>query len=180
MTERYGEGPIQVRRYDSRWPAMFETERGRLAAVLGSVATTIEHVGSTAVPGMAAKPIIDILVTVDSLAGSRAACITALDAIGYTHLAAYESWLPEEMLFRQIQGGRWTHHVHVTEMGSARWQEFVLVRDYLRRDMGARRAYARLKRRLAEQFGDDIEGYRAAKRPFLRDLLERARHGDGW
>jgi GrpB-like predicted nucleotidyltransferase (UPF0157 family) len=178
--ERYGGGPIVIADYDPAWPTMFETERGRIERALGSTVTAIEHVGSTAVPGLAAKPIIDILAGVANLEAARPICVAVLTGLGYTHMAAYEAWLPGEMLFRKIEGGRWTHHVHVTERLGPRWQEFVLIRDYLRRDPVSAQAYCELKRELATTFGDDIHGFREAKRPFLEELMARARarHGE--
>jgi GrpB-like predicted nucleotidyltransferase (UPF0157 family) len=171
--ERYP-GPIVIRDYDPSWPAQFEAERARVSGALGSIVVTIEHVGSTAVPGLAAKPIIDLLAGVESLPAARER-VGAMRAIGYTHMAEYEAWLPDEMLFRKGPPGPWTHHVHVMEPASARWDEFVLVRDHLRAHPDTAAAYAELKRALALRFGDDIEGFRAAKRPFLADVLRRAR-----
>ena len=153
--------------------------RSRIQRVLGSTASTIEHVGSTAVPGLPAKPIIDMLVGVANLESARPICIAGLTGLGYTHMAAYEAWLPGEMLFRKAAAdGRWTHHVHVTERVGPRWEEFVLTRDYLRRDPAAAREYADLKKALATRFGDDIQGFREAKRPFLEKLMVRARHDE--
>lgn len=173
--ERYGGGCIVLAAYDPAWPGQFERERERLAAVLGSVALEIEHVGSTAVPGLAAKPIIDILLTVRSLPDARQDCLEALPALGYLYLRDYEAWLPNEMLFRKAVSGPWTHHLHVMEPSSPRWEELILIRDYLRRHPDIAGAYGQLKRALALVFGEDIAGYREAKRPFLQEILARAR-----
>jgi len=99
--ERYGGGPIVIRDYDPTWPAEFERERARLRTALGSLVTSIEHVGSTAVPGLAAKPIIDVLVGVHSLRLARSLSIEPLQSLGYAYMAEYEAWLPGEMLFRK-------------------------------------------------------------------------------
>jgi GrpB-like predicted nucleotidyltransferase (UPF0157 family) len=173
--ERYGGGKIVICDFDPEWPALFEQERERVAEVLGSVAIAIEHVGSTAVLGLAAKPIIDLLVTVRSLPDARSACIEAVEPLGYRYLREYEAWLPDEMLFRKIVSGAWTHHLHVTEPSSPRWEEYVLLRDYLRRHREMADAYGDLKRALALVFEDDIAGYRDAKRPFVQALLRKAR-----
>lgn len=172
--ERYGAGPIVIREYDPEWPARFVEERSRLVAILGSVAARVEHVGSTAVPGMAAKPIIDLLVGVDSLPHARISCLPKLQAVGYTYLPQYESWLPGEMLFRKGTPA-WTHHVHVLETASAAWDDYILLRDFLRRRADVAGAYADLKRALALVFEDDIAGYRDAKRQFVKALVEKAR-----
>jgi GrpB-like predicted nucleotidyltransferase (UPF0157 family) len=173
--ERYGGGRIVVRDYDPTWPAMFEQERERVHGVLGSLVITIEHVGSTAVPGLGAKPIIDLLAGVRSLSEARSLCIEPLGRLGYTHMAEYESWLPDEMLFRKGVPGPWTHHLHVMEPSSPRWEEFILIRDYLRGHPDIAGAYANVKKGLALVFDEDIAGYRNAKGEFLRAVLTRAR-----
>lgn len=174
-TERYGGGPIVVCDYDPAWPAMFERERVRLDGALGPMVVAVEHVGSTAVPGLAAKPIIDVLVGVRSLPEARDRAVQPLRALGYIYMAEYESWLPGEMLFRKGTPGPWTHHVHVMEPGGTRWEELVLIRDYLRRRPEVASAYGDLKRALAVVFEEDIAGYRDAKRPFLQAVPAKAR-----
>ena len=173
--ERYGGGRIKICDYDPTWPAEFEQERARLHSVLASIVTTIEHVGSTAVPGLAAKPIIDMLVGVHSLSEARVHSIEALAALGYAYMADYESWLPGEMLFRKGPPGPWTHHAHVMERSSPRWEELMSVRDYLRAHHDVATAYGELKKALAVVFQDDIAGFRDAKRPFLQAVMARAR-----
>ena len=173
--ERYGAGSIVVRDYDPKWAAMFEEERARVHGALGAVVTSIEHVGSTSVPGLAAKPIIDLLVGVRDLAEARGACLEPLRALGYTYVPEYETWLPGELFFRKGVPGPWTHHVHVMEPANPRWQDFVLFRDYLRAQPPIAQAYASLKRALATVFGDDIAGFRTAKAPFVQAVMAKAR-----
>jgi GrpB-like predicted nucleotidyltransferase (UPF0157 family) len=153
---------------------MFEQERSRLLDALGSDVITIEHIGSTAVPGLAAKPIIDLLVGVHSLAEARSSCVEPLQALGYTSMAEYESWLPGEMLFRKGMHGAWTHHAHLLEPSSPRWDEYTQLRDYLRHHPEIAAAYANFKKALALVFGDDITGYRDAKRPFVQAVIAQA------
>jgi GrpB-like predicted nucleotidyltransferase (UPF0157 family) len=131
--ERYGAGRIVVCDYDPVWAAMFDQERTQVQDALGSLVVTVEHVGSTAVPGLAAKPIIDLLVEVRSLPQARSCCIEPLQALRYTHMVEYEAWLPDEMLFRKGLPGPWTHHLHLMEASSPRWEEHILIRDCLRR-----------------------------------------------
>ena len=173
--ERYGGGAIIVRNYDPEWPRLFEEERARVQAALGSVVSAVEHVGSTAVPGLAAKPIIDILVGVESLSTARASCVEPLAALGYTYVAEYESWLPGELFFRKGIPGPWTHHAHVMERENPRWSGLILFRDYLRRHLEVARAYATLKEALALVFEDDIGGFRNGKAPFVQAVMEKAR-----
>src|SRR5437016_2759648 len=103
--ERYGGGPIVVSDYDPAWSAMFEQERGSLHAALGPLVLRIEHIGSTAVPGLAAKPIIDLQASVPSLAEAQSRCVEPLQALGYTYLPQYEAWLPGELFFRKALAG---------------------------------------------------------------------------
>jgi len=175
--ERYGAGRIVVCDYDPTWPAMFEQERAQVQDALGAMVVTVEHVGSTAVPGLAAKPVIDLLVGVRSLPEARSRCVEPLRALRYAHVVEAEAWLPGEMLFRKGLPGPWTHHLHLMECSSPRWEEFVVVRDHLRRHPEVASAYADLKKALALVFGDDIAGYRSAKGPFLQALLAKARAG---
>jgi GrpB-like predicted nucleotidyltransferase (UPF0157 family) len=173
--ERYGGGAIVVRDYDLEWPRMFEQERARLQGVLGSVVTAVEHVGSTAVPGLSAKPIIDLLVGVESLTTVRASCVERLEGLGYTYVPEYESWLPGELFFRKGVPGPWTHHAHVMERANPRWSHLILFRDYLRHHPEVARAYGSLKKALALVFEDDIGGFRQGKAPFVEAVMAKAR-----
>ena len=98
--ERYGGGAIEVRDYDPKWPVLFDEECQRLRGVFGPT-VTIEHIGSTSVPGLAAKPIIDLLIGVRSLAEAKSACIEPLLALRYTYIPEYETWLPDGLFFRK-------------------------------------------------------------------------------
>jgi GrpB-like predicted nucleotidyltransferase (UPF0157 family) len=173
--ERYSGGAILIQDYDPRWPAMFADEWAHIAVALGSVLVTVEHVGSTAVPGLAAKPIIDLLVGVRSLTQARSTCVAPLQQLGYVYLPEYESWLPEELFFRQGPPGPWTHHVHLMEPTAVRWGEQLLFRDYLRAHPEVAQEYGQLKQALAAAVGDDVVGFRAGKRPFIQAVLAKAR-----
>src|SRR4051794_20288642 len=173
--ERYGGGAIVIADYDPAWPAQFEQERAEVLARLGSLVVAIEHVGSTAVPGLAAKPIIDLLVGVHSLTEARSRGIEKLQGAGYTFMPEYRSWLPDELFFRKGPPGPWTHHLHVMEPSNSGWERRLLFRDHLRAHPEAARAYAALKRTLAASFKDDIAAYRTAKDTFVRDAIAKAR-----
>src|SRR6185369_14686975 len=108
--EKYGAGSIVVADYDPNWPTLFEQERSRIEKALGSLAVAIEHVGSTAVPGLPSKPIIDLLVGVPNLEEAKEPCIEAIEELGYVYIPDYASWLPGELFFRQGPPGPWTHH----------------------------------------------------------------------
>jgi GrpB-like predicted nucleotidyltransferase (UPF0157 family) len=171
--EKYGGGAIEVRDYDPKWPVLFDEECSRLGSVFGP-AVTIEHVGSTSVPGLAAKPIIDLLVGVASLAEAKSVCMGPLLALGYTYISEYEAWLPGELFFRKGMPGPWTHHAHVMEISHPRRQELLLFRDYLRAHPETASAYGSLKKSLALAFGDDIAGYRNAKAQFIGTVMSKA------
>ena len=172
--ERYGAGAIVVTDYDPAWPAMFEAERAKLSAALGPLVVVIEHVGSTAVPGLAAKPIIDLLVGVRSLDEAERRCIEPLAAIGYAFVAEYRAWLPDELFFRKGVAGPWTHHVHMMQPSGPGWERRLVFRDYLRAHPDAAEAYANLKRKLAARFKDDIASYRNGKDAFVEDVMAKA------
>jgi GrpB-like predicted nucleotidyltransferase (UPF0157 family) len=177
--ERYGGGEIVICDYDPAWPVRFAEERDRLLKAIGHAHITIEHIGSTAVPGMAAKPIIDLLLVVVSLREARQALPVPLADLGYRQMVEYEAWLPDELLFRRGMPGPWTHHVHVVEPHSKPWNEYVAIRDYLRCHKDVAAAYGNLKKSLAVVFGDDIAGFREGKGPFLKAVMAKADRDQG-
>ena len=160
---------IEVAAYDERWPVRFAERRKRLAAALGMVAVRIEHVGSTAVPGLAAKPIIDIQVSVADTE-DEAAYRSAIESTGL-QLRLRE---PGRRYFRPPADRPRDVHVHVCEAGSAWELEHLLFRDYLRAQPAARLAYAELKRDLAGRYPDDRLAYTDAKSAFTLDALDDA------
>ena len=159
---------IRIVAYDSRWPQRFAEERTLLEEAIGPwVASGIHHVGSTAVPGLEAKPIIDILVGVDDLAQSRR-CIEPLAGLGYL----YAPYLAEEMhWFCKPHPSRRTHHLHLVPEGSRRHRDEFAFRDLLRTDSRVAVEYAALKRKLASEFPHDRDSYTEAKSAFIRDVL---------
>ena len=153
---------------------MFRAERTHLATVSAGTEAVIEHVGSTAVPGLGAKPIVDIMVGVDTLSQAEAR-IEQLRANGYQYVPEYEALLPERRYFRKYVGGRKTHHLHCVVRSSGLWVEHLAFRDYLRATPSAAGAYNDLKRRLADKHGADHRAYSEAKTSFIADALSRAR-----
>jgi GrpB-like predicted nucleotidyltransferase (UPF0157 family) len=161
--------PIRIVAYEPEWPTRFEEERGKLEEAIGEwVVGGIHHVGSTAVPGLEAKPIIDILVGVRGLDESRA-CFEPLARLGYM----YAPYLSEEMhWFCKPHPSRRTHHLHLVPVGSKRYEEELAFRDRLREDPALAGEYAALKRRLAARFKNDREDYTDAKAGFIEQALE--------
>ncbi len=165
-------GPVEIAEYDPAWPALFERERGLIVGVLGDLADAIEHVGSTAVLGLGAKPVIDIMIAVRTLAeGER--CVRPLERLGYEYKG--EMGIPGRLYFRKPTDGIRTHQIHMVELGSDVWQRTILFRDYLRRQPREAQAYYELKLRLAAKFRTDREGYTEAKTEFIEAALARAR-----
>lgn len=156
--------------HDPAWSQQFRIEAAALESTIGSWVTGgIHHVGSTAVPGLAAKPIIDILVGVESLEASRP-CIDLLAPLQYVHAP----YLPEVMhWFCKPDPSRRTHHLHLVPTGSARYLDELAFRDRLRADPERAQAYAHLKRELAARFRDDREAYTAGKAAFVRAVIAR-------
>jgi GrpB-like predicted nucleotidyltransferase (UPF0157 family) len=160
---------IQVVDYDPTWPLTFETLRARISEVLGNTAIAVEHVGSTSVPGLAAKPIVDIDVILPSRAELPAA-VEKLATLGYVHQGdlgildreAFSSpaHLPE-------------HHLYACIQGSVALANHLAIRDHMRRNPRTVAAYSQLKKKLAAQFPMDRDRYGAAKTAFLLDVLAR-------
>jgi GrpB-like predicted nucleotidyltransferase (UPF0157 family) len=161
-------GPIEVVEHDPRWAQTFAHERDRLAAVLGGLALAIEHVGSTAVPGLAAKPVLDILVGV-ARTPLPEGTLLALGALGYQYRG--DSGVPGKQYFRTNPR---TRHLHVVGFGGEDWVRTLAFRDYLRAHPAAVQEYAALKRELARLHRDHRTRYLAGKAAFIRSVLERA------
>ncbi len=166
---------LEVVPYDPAWPARFAAERGRIAAALGPLALRIDHNGSTAVPGLAAKPVIDIQVSVAALA-PLAPFAEPLAAIGYAHVPhADDAFCP---FFHRPETWPHTHHVHIVASGGTEERRTLAFRDYLRAHPEALAVYASLKRDVAGRFGGDSfesrNAYAAAKGAFIEDAIRRA------
>ena len=169
--DRLTEEPIRIARSDAAWPARFEADRLLLAEAIGQWSIGgIHHVGSTAVPGLDAKPVIDILVGVADLDSSRA-CFEPLARLGYLY-APYR--VHEMHWFCKPDPTRRTHHLHLVPTDSQRFRDELAFRDQLRSYPDVAADYARLKRRLAAEFEHDREAYTRAKGDFIRAALDRA------
>lgn len=171
-TDRRMHASILIEPYSEEWPRRFAEERALLEGALHPwLAGPIEHVGSTAVPGLAAKPVIDIMAGVHSLEASRPA-LAALEPLGYLH-APYRA---EVMHWLCKPGAEVrTHHLHLVPVGSSRWNDAIAFRDRLRSDRALADAYAALKRDLARKHPNDREAYTEAKRPFIEMVLSAGR-----
>ena len=168
--------------YNPQWPAQFAEEAVRLQSALGDSVVAVEHFGSTAVPGLSAKPIIDLLVAVRSLPEARQCAVPALEALGYAYWPADPA--PDRLFF--VKGlppnGPRTHHVHIVEpsvshdprLGEFSFTDRLLFRDYLRAHPEEAERYAALKRDLAAQFSEDREAYTNGKTDYIYGVMQKA------
>ncbi|MBI3743035.1 MAG: GrpB family protein [Chloroflexi bacterium] len=163
--------------YDAIWAGIFRFERRRIREALLPWVQEIEHIGSTSVAGLAAKPIIDILVGLRRLEDARE-CIPRMEALGY-------EYVPESKLHRPLEGrqffrrvdekGLRSHHVHIVAVTSEFWEREILFRDYLRWHPHVARQYEQLKRDLAVRFRTDRDAYTDGKSAFIRTVQDMAR-----
>jgi GrpB-like predicted nucleotidyltransferase (UPF0157 family) len=165
--------PVRVVDYDPRWPQLYAEEEKRLRAAIGRHLLALEHAGSTSVPGLAAKPTIDILAGVRSLDEAQA-CIAPLEALGYEYNPEFEDTMPERRYFRLMKDEEHLVHIHMVEITSEFWRTHLLFRDYLRAHPETARAYGELKRALAQQYGPDRDGYTDAKADFIQGVIAAA------
>jgi GrpB-like predicted nucleotidyltransferase (UPF0157 family) len=159
---------VELVDHDPSWAELFEQEQAAIAGIFDGLAVGIEHIGSTAVPDLCAKPIVDVLVGLRELALNPAQ-IRAMEELGYAYLG--EHGLPGRLFFRKEPR---THHVHVVEHGGEHWERQITFRDTLRGDADERRRYDEFKRRLAAE-GHPRETYTELKTPFIREVEARAR-----
>ena len=162
--------PVAVRPYDPSWPERFARERTRLADALGPLARGIEHIGSTAVPGLDAKPVVDVL-GVDGPLDAHPA-LAAVEALGYESFG--EAGVPGRRYFRRRAAGD-DVNVHVVAHGGEVWADNLLLRDHLRAHPDDARAYAEPKRRAAAAAPDSLLRYSDLKADVVRALVARAR-----
>jgi GrpB-like predicted nucleotidyltransferase (UPF0157 family) len=157
---------ITIVAYDPAWLAAFTAQRDRIIAALGATARRVDHIGSTSVPGLAAKPIIDIDLSVPD-PDDELAYLPALEAAGY-HLRVRQPG------HRMVRTADLAVHVHICAEGSEWERRHLLFRDWLRHDEADREAYATLKKGLAARGWPDMNAYAAAKGTLIADITARA------
>lgn len=170
--------PIVIAPYDSGWPGLFERERERIVPVLGPwTVGPIEHIGSTAVPGLSAKSIIDMLAVVADIDQARNA-IEPMRIVGWEHAPEPLDEAERRLSFCYPSVERRSHHLHVVEEHAEGWREWLMFRDYLHRHEDVAREYGAVKARLAAEHGQDPnerEVYRAGKSDLIRRINQVAR-----
>ena len=161
--------------YDPSWPARFEAIRRDIERACGDLIVRVEHVGSTSIPGMAAKPIIDVQPGLRTFEDGFQ-CVEPMRRLGY--VSRGEWGMPGRHYFVRDHADGLREHVHMLVVDSERWHEMPLFRDYLIARPEAAREYEALKRRLAVEFGFDREQYTDAKAEFVQRVLAQAREWD--
>jgi GrpB-like predicted nucleotidyltransferase (UPF0157 family) len=162
--------------YDPRWPALFSAEKRKIMEVIGDRVIAVEHIGSTAVPGLGAAPTLDIMVGVRSPEDLRDLAVR-LETIGYTYQPEYEAFAPERRYFEKGPLGRRTHQMHVVVYDGEFWSDRLLFRDYLRTRPEEARRYYEAKVRTGERIGFEKLRHADPKTEFIHAAIERARKG---
>lgn len=155
---------------------MFERERNSLDTIMGAGAGFIEHIGSTSVSGLAAKPVIDIMIGLRDFSVADK-LVPGIVSLGYEYVPKYEDEMPYRRFFKKYAGGTATHQIHMVQAGGEFWQRHLLFRDYLRANPDMAASYAVLKRELAKLDWDDVNDYADAKSAFIRNIEDQAREG---
>ncbi len=162
-------GEVRLLDAHQAWADEFELEKAHIIDAVGDYIREIQHVGSTAIPGVPAKPVLDILVGVDRFE-EAGACIAPLGKLGYFH--RHEYGIPRRHYF--VKGDPRTHHLHMVERDSHHWAMTMAFRDFLRRDAASARAYAEAKRSLAARYPQDRAAYQRGKDEVIAGLLASA------
>lgn len=165
-------GSINLKGYTSEWECLFEQEARQLCSELKGIILAVEHIGSTSIPGMDAKPILDMMIGVKSM-NHVGAVLENLAKLGYQRRVNGD--LPDRVFLVKGPESLRTHHLSVTYMKSPFWDEHILFRNALRKDAALAAQYLELKRNLAKQFRADRRSYTAGKEQFIRSALDLAR-----
>lgn len=163
---------IPLQPYDPFWPILFEAERSAILEAVGELPIRIEHIGSTAVPGLSAKPVIDVLAGIPDLTGATA-YVEAMEAGGFTYLPDYEDTMPFRRLFIGDDGEGRRANIHMVAVDTPFWGRHLAFRDHLRSHPEERDRYQALKLELAARDWDHVNDYAAAKNDFIMDVEAR-------
>ena len=161
--------PVTLVEYDAEWPRLYEREERRIRGVLGDAVVAIEHTGSTSVPGLAAKPIIDIVLVVPD-SSDEGAYVPRLEAAGYRLTIREPDWYEHRVLKRPDTNV----NLHVFSDGCEELDRMVRFREHLRANDGDRELYARTKRELAQREWKYVQNYADAKSDVIREIMQRA------
>jgi len=162
-------GTVKLVPHDSEWDGLFQAEKTKLLGALGDLAVDIQHVGSTAIPTISAKPIIDVAVLVKSIE-EVSKQVGQIEALGYQKKQENR---PERLFFTKGPEEKRIVHLHIGDVSANYIQDMIAFRDYLIQNPGEAKKYMKLKSELAEKFADDREPYTAAKERFVQDVLKK-------
>ncbi|PSB29121.1 GrpB family protein [Chlorogloea sp. CCALA 695] len=163
------EDPIIIVDYNANWCNQYEQEKQRVMLALGDTVTNIQHIGSTSIPGLAAKPVIDMILGLKQIPPLLEQ-ISNFEAIGYSYHG--ELGIPGRHYFRK--GMPRTHQIHAVLVNSEFWERHILFRDFLRNNPQVAQRYEALKRKLAQEFAGDRTSYTNSKTPLIEQLLVEA------
>jgi GrpB-like predicted nucleotidyltransferase (UPF0157 family) len=159
---------VQLVAYDDRWPVLFDEEATLLRTGLGAQIVDVAHIGSTAIPGLEAKPVLDLMVALPSLRAPPT-LYAMLSELGYEHRPL--DTVSDRLFFAKGSYERRTHNLSACERGSRFWKIHILFRDRLRTDASVARAYVELKRQLARKFPSDRLAYTNGKESFVARIV---------
>ena len=165
-------GTVKLSPYNAGWLKIFEKEKVLLFSTLGDLVIDIQHIGSTAIPGMPAKPIVDMMASIPDFQRIEK-YIQPLKKLGYEDRG--QQGVPDRYIFVKGDEERRTHHLNLTEKDSSFWKEHILFLDYLHTHKEAVDEYAKLKTDLAKNFPDDRNSYTSAKAEFVKKIVEQAK-----
>jgi GrpB-like predicted nucleotidyltransferase (UPF0157 family) len=174
--ESWRNAPVEICEYDAAWPLKFEKQKIDILNAIGNKVAAIEHIGSTAVTGLGAKPIIDIMVGLRKLSDADD-CIEPLRKIGYEYVPELEAEIPERRYFHKGPSNmpKKHYHLHMVQIHGEFWKVQILFRDYLRMHSDSAQEYFRLKRQLAARHRLNREAYTEAKTSFIKSTIAKAR-----
>jgi GrpB-like predicted nucleotidyltransferase (UPF0157 family) len=163
--------PVVIVNYNPQWPTFYESETKLICRVLGSRILAIEHIGSTAVPNLGGKNIVDIMAGVNSLEEAKQ-CLAPLERIGYTEVIPQ---VDKTDWYYCLKKGHQTpgFHLHLVRFGSEHWKKHVIFRDFLRKNPKVAKEYYALKKELAAKYGTDRLGYTEAKTAFIESVITK-------
>lgn len=171
-------GKVKLENYDSEWKKEFDTEKVKLEELIGKYILSIEHVGSTAIPGLIAKPIIDIAIVVKELEKDNK-YIGILIENGYEYRD--DNGAKGEYLFKKKNAkGLTTHFLHVIEKDSERHQNYILFKEYMLKHSEEIGKYNELKKELFEKYSNDRKKYTMGKEDYIKNILEKSKKEKKW
>ena len=162
-------GTLKFLPHNPKWKQLFEQEKERIQSAIGDRVLDIQHVGSTSIPDLIAKPILDIGIAVANFEAA-AVCIQPMEKLGYIYRG--ERGIPRRHFF--LKGNPRTHHLHMLEVDSWDWKRHIFFRDYLIHYPNVAQKYAQLKVKLFEQYQGDREAYQFGKKDFIEQVEQQA------